>query len=240
MAEHVLIVEDDLLVRSFEEEYLGANGYKVFVTEYGESMFQILAEQPVDLIILDIMLPSDDGFDLAKRIRSSSNIPIIMVTAKDDSVDRIVGLEVGADDYVVKPFDARDLLARVRAVLRRARWSSAPGPGKEIGHRAVAHFAGWELNLKRMQLTSSRGDDIKLTAAEFNLLSVLIGHSGQVHSRDQLIDLIYGRGMFPFERTIDTLISRLRRKIEKDHRSPNLIKTIHRAGYLFTPEVEWE
>ena len=151
----------------------------------------------------------------------------------------LMPIEFKADDYVVKPFDARDLLARVRAVLRRARWSSAPGPGEEIEPRNVAHFAGWQLNLKRMQLISPQGDEINLTAGEFNLLSVLIGHSGQVHSRDQLIDLTYGREMFPFERTIDTLISRLRRKIEKDHRSPNLIKTIRGAGYVFTPEVEW-
>ncbi len=228
------------MVRSFEEKYLGTQGYKVFATEDGEDMFRILASQPIDLVILDITLPHDDGLDLAKRIRSSSNIPIIMVTAKYDSVDRIVGLEVGADDYVAKPFEARELLARVRAVLRRTRWSSAPGPEKEFGSpHNVASFAGWQLNPRCMQLTSPQADDIKLTAAEFNLLSVLVDHPARVYSRDQLIDLTYGREMFPFERTIDTLISRLRRKIEKDHHSAKLIKTIRGAGYMFTPEVEW-
>lgn len=237
-AEQILVIEDDQVVRSFIEEYLSAQGYQIFSIDSGEAMPDILADHEIDLAILDLMLPGIDGLELIKRIRANSDLPIIIVTAKGDVVDRIVALEVGADDYLPKPFEPRELLARMRSVLRRTQRSSVPAPEKEQ-IRNVAWFAGWRLDPRQRQLTSAQNDKIEMTAAEFNLLSAFVNHPNHVLTREQLIDLSYGRSMNLFERSIDTLVARARRKIEKDPHKPTLIKTVRGFGYVFTPSVEW-
>ncbi len=234
----ILVIEDDEVVRSFIEEYLSAQGYKVFAIDSGEAMAEILANHKIDLAILDFMLPGDDGLELIKRIRANSDLPVIMVTSKGDLVDRIVGLEVGADDYLPKPFEPRELLARIRSVLRRTHLSLVPVPEKEQ-IRDVARFAGWRLDPRQRQLISAQNDKIEITAAEFNLLSAFVDHPNHVLAREQLIDFSYGRTMNLFERSIDTLVARVRQKIEKEPHKPTLIKTVRGFGYVFTPNVEW-
>jgi two-component system OmpR family response regulator len=237
-AGRVLVIEDDQVVRSFMEEYLTSQGYRVFAIESGETLFDILADNDIDLAILDLMLPGDDGLELIKRIRAKSDLPIIIVTAKGDVIERIVGLEIGADDYLPKPFEPRELLARMRSVLRRTQRSPAPAAEKEQ-IRNVARFAGWRLDPQQRQFTSAENEKIDMTAAEFNLLSAFVNHPNHVLTREQLIDLSYGRSMCLFERSIDTLVARVRRKIEKDRHKPTLIKTVRSFGYVFTPTVEW-
>ena len=239
MAKQVLVIEDDRVVRNFIEEFLTGEGYRVIATGAGDSMSRILTEHEIDLAILDIGLPGENGLELTKRIRAGSDLPIIMVTARDDIVDKVVGLEIGADDYISKPFEPRELLARVRSVLRRAHRSSIQPAKAEERPRTVARFAGWRLDLQRRQLMSPGNDSVQLTSAEFDLLSALISRPNRVLSREQLIDLSYGRTMYPFERSIDTLVARLRRKIEIDRRNPVLIKTVRGAGYVFSADVEW-
>lgn len=237
MSEHILVVEDDPTVRSFIEEYLGSQGYRMSGARDGTAMRHIFAKQDVDLVILDLMLPGEDGLELAREIRSESNVPIIMVTGRADIVDRVVGLEIGADDYIPKPFEARELLARVRSVLRR---SQRGGNVKTEARSATstAAFAGWRLDLGRRQLHSAAGEEVKLTSAEFDLLAAFVNNPDKVLSRDRLLDLVYGREMFPFERSIDVLVMRLRGKIEEDRANPVLIKTVRGSGYVFTPEVQ--
>lgn len=237
MSEHILVVEDDPTVRSFIEEYLGSQGYRMSGARDGTTMRHIFGKQDVDLVILDLMLPGEDGLELAREIRSESDVPIIMVTGRADTVDRVVGLEIGADDYIPKPFEARELLARVRSVLRRSQRSGGPkSEGRSTQSAAV--FAGWRLDLGRRQLHGANGDEVKLTSAEFDLLAAFVNNPDKVLSRDRLLDLVYGREMFPFERSIDVLVMRLRGKIEDDRANPTLIKTVRGSGYVFTPEVQ--
>jgi len=237
MAEHVLVVEDDPTVRSFIEEYLGSQGYRMSGARDGTTMRHIFTKQDVDLVILDLMLPGEDGLELAREIRSESDVPIIMVTGRADIVDRVVGLEIGADDYIPKPFEARELLARVRSVLRRSQRSGPLHHDGKAG-QATAMFADWRLDLGRRQLFAPSGEEIKLTSAEFDLLAAFINNPDKVLSRDRLLDLVYGREMFPFERSIDVLVMRLRGKIETDRANPTFVKTVRGSGYVFTPEVK--
>ena len=235
MVERILVVEDDAGVRTFLEEYLESKGYRVQVAADGAAMLRTLAQSEIDLVILDLSLPDEDGIDLARRVRAGSDVPIIMVTGRGATDDRVLGLEAGADDYLPKPFDERELLARVRSVLRRrtpGRETTGPGP-------TSARFAGWTLDLRRRRLTTAAGEPVHLTAAEFDLLAAFVTHPDRVLSRNRLLDLAYGRDMAPFERSIDILVLRLRRKIETDSRRPVLIKTVRGGGYLFTPEIEW-
>ena len=237
MPEHILVVEDEPTVRSFIEEYLGSQGYRMSGAKDGTGMRHVLAKQDVDLVILDLMLPGEDGLELAREIRSESDVPIIMVTGRADTVDRVVGLEMGADDYIPKPFEARELLARVRSVLRRSQRANSGG-GEPTARHNMAAFAGWRLDLGRRQLSGPGGEEVRLTSAEFDLLVAFVNNPDKVLSRDRLLDLVYGREMFPFERSIDVLVMRLRGKIEVDRANPLFIKTIRGAGYVFTPEVE--
>jgi two-component system OmpR family response regulator len=233
---HILVVEDDPQISRLVARYLGSNECRVSVASDGREMDRVLGASRIDLIVLDLMLPGEDGLSLCRRLRTGSPVPIIILTAKAEDVDRILGLEMGADDYLAKPFNPRELLARIRAVLRRAAAATdATGGGAAA---RVLSFQGFRLDRVLRELRSPQGARIAVTGAEFDLLLVMCERPGRVLSRDQLLDLTQGRTAGPFERSIDILISRLRRKIEGDPHHPELIKTVRSAGYLFTPGVE--
>ncbi|TXM65311.1 response regulator [Methylobacterium sp. WL120] len=229
---HILIVEDDREIANLVARYLRGNACRVTLAGDGAEMDRALADGRVDLIVLDLMLPGEDGLSLCRRLRENSAIPILMLTAKAEEIDRIVGLEIGADDYLAKPFNPRELLARIRAVLRRTGNEVA----EEEGVRRM-HFVGWTLDVSLRQVLSAEGARISITGAEFDLLHALCLRPGRVLSRDQLLDLTQGRSAGPFERSIDVLVSRIRQKIERDSRNPEIIRTIRSGGYLFTPDV---
>ncbi|GJE26453.1 response regulator [Methylobacterium organophilum] len=230
---HILVVEDDREISALVARYLRANECRVTLAGDGKEMDRVLLDARVDLIVLDLMLPGEDGLNLCRRLRANSSIPIIMLTAKSEDVDRIVGLEIGADDYLGKPFNPRELLARIRAILRRGAGSDRQ---EDDGLRKL-HFAGWTLDAALRQVLSPEGARISITGAEFDLLHALCLRPGRVLSRDQLLDLTQGRAAGPFERSIDVLVSRIRQKIERDPRSPEIIRTIRSGGYLFAPEI---
>lgn len=232
---HILVVEDDRDICSLVARYLRANDCRVTLTGDGRDIGRLMEHHRIDLIVLDLMLPGEDGLSLCKRLRARSQVPIIMLTARGDEVDRIVGLEIGADDYLTKPFNPRELLARIRAVLRRAA-NAAINP---IANGArVLKFEGWLINRALREVTSPRGARVAFTNAEFDLLQTFCDRPGRVLSRDQLIDLTQGRSLGAFDRSIDILVSRLRRKIEVNPHVPSIIKTVRTGGYLFTPTVE--
>ncbi|GJE17394.1 response regulator [Methylobacterium marchantiae] len=230
---HILVVEDDREISALVARYLRANECRVSLAGDGREMDRALADARVDLIVLDLMLPGEDGLSLCRRLRAGSSIPILMLTAKAEEIDRIVGLEIGADDYLAKPFNPRELLARIRAILRRGASAEAAG---DDGARRL-RFLDWTLDVSLRQLLSPDDARITITGAEFDLLHVLCLRPGRVLSRDQLLDLTQGRAAGPFERSIDVLISRIRQKIEADPRNPEIIRTIRSGGYLFTPAV---
>lgn len=227
--EKILVVDDDVAIGELLEQYLGSEGFTVASVVDGQSMDRFLVGQTVDLIILDIMLPGEDGLSIARRLRKDYDTPILMLSARGDEVDRIVGLEVGADDYLSKPFNPRELLARVRAILRR----NHPVQEKEP-IKTVSTFGDFILDLKS-QLLSCDGSNVPLTSGEFALLRVLTEHPNRVLSRDTLIDLLSGHDRAPYDRSIDVRITRLRQKIEKDHKSPVYIQTVWGEGYRFSP-----
>ena len=233
---HILLVEDDPEIATLVARYLSSNDMRVSRAGDGREMDRVMRDARIDLIILDIMLPGEDGLAICRRLRTSSQVPIIMLTARSDEIDRIVGLELGADDYIGKPFNPRELLARVRAVLRRRE----PVQTTERRARTVFSFAGWRLDVGRRKLFDPSGTRIALTGAEFDLLTVLAKSPGRVLSRDQIVDLTQGRQTGPFERSVDVLISRLRQKIERNPRDPDFIQTVRSSGYLFAPEVVTE
>ncbi|KQO53931.1 MULTISPECIES: response regulator [unclassified Methylobacterium] len=230
---HILVVEDDREISALVARYLRANECRVSLAGDGREMDKALADARVDLIVLDLMLPGEDGLSLCRRLRAGSSIPILMLTAKAEEIDRIVGLEIGADDYLAKPFNPRELLARIRAILRRGASAEAAG---DDGARRL-RFLDWTLDVSLRQLLSPDDARITITGAEFDLLHVLCLRPGRVLSRDQLLDLTQGRAAGPYERSIDVLISRIRQKIEADPRNPEIIRTIRSGGYLFTPVV---
>jgi two-component system OmpR family response regulator len=232
---HILVVEDDAEISRLVARYLRANDCRVSAAGDARHADRLLRDSRIDLIVLDLMLPDEDGLSLCRRLRAHSAVPVIMLSAKAEEVDRIIGLEMGADDYLVKPFNPRELLARIRAVLRRATAVSAVAGDRRA--RTLA-FSGWRLDSALRQLCDPRGTRIVLTSAEFDLLQVLCERPGRVLSRDQLLDLTLGRSAGSMERSVDVLISRLRRKLENDPRDPELIKTVRSGGYLFTPEVK--
>ena len=229
---HILVVEDDREISALVARYLRGNECRVTLAGDGHEMDRALAESRIDLIVLDLMLPGEDGLSLCRRLRETSQVPIVMLTAKGEEVDRILGLELGADDYLPKPFNPRELLARIRAILRRV---SAEAPDTE--ERRRLHFSGWTLDVSLRQVLTPEGARVAITGAEFDLLHALCLRPGRVLSRDQLLDLTQGRTAGPFERSIDVLISRIRQKIERDTRNPEFIRTIRSGGYVFTPEV---
>lgn len=231
----ILIVDDDEDIRSLLTEFFQKHAHIVSVAEDGTGMFTVLEHQPIDLVILDVMMKGEDGFTLCQKLRAMSRIPVIMLTAMNDYTDRVVGLEVGADDYVVKPFDQRELLARVKAVLRRTAAAPPDQPAKKTRPRLL--FGKWCLDLARRELLAGGDTLVFLTSAEFDLLLAFVEHPQHVLTRDQLLD---SRGLAydaPYDRAIDVLVSRLRRKLEDDPKNPTVIRTIRNGGYMFTLKV---
>jgi two-component system OmpR family response regulator len=231
---HILIVDDDRQIRAMLARFLGEHDMRVTQAGDGEQMFKTLEAGRFDVIVLDVMMPGDDGFTLCRKLRSANSIPLILLTARNSETDRIVGLELGADDYVTKPFNPRELLARIRAILRRAGASPAAAPRLAS---VLYQFAGWTLDTSRRSLTSPQGVLTDLTTGEFDLLVAFVEHPQRVLNRDQLLDLARGRVSLAFDRSIDVQVSRLRRKIETDPNAPALIKTVRNGGYFFTATV---
>jgi two-component system, OmpR family, response regulator len=234
---HILVVDDQQEICDLVREYLSDEGFRVSTANDGAGLRAALARDPVDLVILDLVLRGEDGLQLARELRNGSDIGIIMLTGRAETVDRIIGLEMGADDYLSKPFHLRELLARVRSVLRRG---AARGAERAAVTRARIRFAGWSLDLASRELLSPTGEDVRLTTGEFELLAALVNHANQVLSRDRLLDLSRHREAGPFDRTIDVQVGRLRRKLEDDPKNPTMIKTVRGGGYIFTPPVESE
>lgn len=233
---HILIVDDDSDIRDLLGKFLRRHGFEASLAKDGNEMQAILLKQAVDLVILDIMMPGDDGLTLCRQMRTNSTIPILMLTAISEEVDRILGLEMGADDYLSKPFNPRELLARVRAILRRSQGGgSLNGIGTNEG--VIYEFAGWLLDSAERRLKSPDSLEITLSSGEFNLLHALVQRSQQVLSRDKLLDLTKNREAGPFDRSIDIQISRLRHKLEQDPKNPQIIKTIRGGGYVLAAEV---
>jgi two-component system OmpR family response regulator len=229
----ILVVDDQPEIRELVEEYLSSEGYRVSTAADGAEMRRVIGHSPVDLVILDLMLPDEDGLSLARQLHEESSVGIIILTGRGETVDRILGLEMGADDYLAKPFHLRELLARVKSVLRRM---SAAGAERRAGSKA--RFAGWSLDLTSRELLSPSGVEVRLTTGEFDLLAAFVNNANQVLSRDRLLDLARNREAGPFDRTIDVQVGRLRRKLGEDPQRPTMIKTVRGSGYIFTPPVE--
>ncbi|HXY99224.1 MAG TPA: response regulator [Stellaceae bacterium] len=233
---HILVVDDQKEICEVVQQYLSSEGYRVSVAHDGGEMRKVIAQDPVDLVILDLVLPGEDGLTLARQLREESTVGIIILTGRGETVDRIIGLEMGADDYLPKPFHLRELLARVKSVLRRA--STRAQKESAPGARSRARFAGWRLDLSTRELVSPDGGEVRLTTGEFDLLAAFVNNANQVLSRDRLLDLARNREAGPFDRTIDVQVGRLRRKLEPDPAKPTIIKTVRGTGYIFTPTVE--
>lgn len=236
-ADHILVVDDDREIRELLQEYLHKNGYRVTAVADGRAMWHALEQSTPDIIVLDLMLPGEDGLSLCRKLRTSSQVPVIMLTALGDETDRIVGLEMGADDYLAKPFNPRELIARIKSILRRAR---ALPENLQTDEASRMRFAGWTLDLETRELINSGGDRVALSGTEFKLLRVFLTHPNRVLNRDQLIDLMLSRDATPFDRSIDVQVSRLRHRLRDDGRDPGLIKTVRGEGYVFAANVEVE
>lgn len=233
---HVLVVDDDPQIRLLVARFLQRHGYQVTAAPDGRAMLEALAHSAIDLIVLDLMLPGRSGVELCREVRATSQVPIVMLTARTEESDRIIGLEEGADDYVTKPFSPRELLARIRAVLRRARAGRGTAAAAAS---AIVSFDGWRMDLRRRELQSPAGTLIDLSTGEFDLLVAFVEHANRVLSREALMQFAKARTSDdPFDRTIDVQISRLRRKLEADPRGGQLIKTVRGAGYLFASQVD--
>lgn len=237
--EQLLVVDDDAGLRELLSDYLGREGYRVTAVANAAEMDKWLAEGSPDLVILDLMLPGEDGLSIARRLRAGSDLPIIILSARGEEVDRIVGLEVGADDYLAKPFNPRELLARIRAVLRRQGPAAEPKTPAEKSEPAAARpsFGPYELDLEAQRLLRD-GSEVALTTGEFNLLRIFVERPNRVLERDRLLDLLKGYEYSPFDRSIDVRVARLRAKIEDDSKAPKYIRTVWGQGYLFAPEGE--
>lgn len=228
---HILIVDDHREIRELVTRALTKEGFRVTSAADGRAMHKTLADARIDLILLDLMLPGEDGLSLCRALRAKSDIPIIMLTAKGDEIDRVIGLELGADDYMAKPFGSRELIARIRAVLRRGRQSeAAPKP-------AQYRFDRWRLDTAARELVGEDGVTVPLSTGEYDLLMAFVERPQRVLSREQLLDLARGRAAANFDRAIDTQVSRLRKKIEQDPADPKIIKTVWGGGYTFTAAV---
>ena len=235
-ASRILVVDDEEDIRDLLSEYLGGHGYSVDVADCGATMRERVRSQRPDVVLLDVNMPGEDGLTLARWLRGEMDIPIIMVSGAGETVDRIVGLEVGADDYVSKPFDPRELLARIKSVARRYRADAGDKKGTDTaGEPEQYAFGGFELNLATHQLTDAHRQDVPLTSMEFDLLKVFVERPNRVLSRDQLLQLTQNRDWDPYDRSIDIRITRIRRKIESNPNKPKFIKTIRGSGYMFVP-----
>jgi len=237
---HIALVDDEVDITQLLAGYLQGQGYRVTQLHSGRDLMALMPGDPPALVLLDLGLPGEDGFSIARQLREHWRCGLIIVTGRGDAVDKVVGLEVGADDYVTKPFDLRELLARIKAVLRRlapaeplaaVAASQAAAPAQRI------HFAGWELDIGARRLCNPQGQDVMLTGGEFDLLCAFAQHAGRVLSRDFLIEHTRGREAGPFDRTVDVLVGRLRKKIEADADSPQLIKSVRGAGYILVAAV---
>ncbi|HHQ4758317.1 response regulator [Aeromonas hydrophila] len=231
---HILVVDDHSEIRDLLKRFLEQHGLRVSCARDGKEMKRLLEEREFDLLVLDLMMPGEDGLTLCRELRAKSSLPIIMLTAMGEETDRIIGLEMGADDYLAKPFNPRELLARIKAVMRRTQVE--PQPVAETLTRDL-RFDRWLLDINRRELVDEEGVGLSLSTAEFDLLRVFLERPQRVLSRDQLLDLARGREAVAFDRAIDTLVSRLRRKLERDPKNPELIKTIWGGGYLFAADV---
>jgi len=231
---NILVVEDDRETRALIAKYLSANACNVSTASDGREMDRVMADRRVDLLILDVMLPGEDGLALCRKVRANSQLPIIMLTARGEDVDRILGLEMGADDYLAKPFNPRELLARINAVLRRQ--AAALIASATNGATSFA-FLDWHIDFRLRELRNPAGARVAMTSAEFDLLRIFCERPGRVMSRESLLDLTQGRNAGSFERSIDVLVSRIRRKIEGDPQDATIIKTVRSGGYVFTPTV---
>ncbi|EIM1710373.1 response regulator [Aeromonas dhakensis] len=231
---HILVVDDHSEIRDLLKRFLEQHGLRVSCARDGKEMKRLLEEREFDLLVLDLMMPGEDGLTLCRELRAKSSLPIIMLTAMGEETDRIIGLEMGADDYLAKPFNPRELLARIKAVMRRTQVE--PQPVAEALTRDL-RFDRWLLDINRRELVDEEGVGLSLSTAEFDLLRVFLERPQRVLSRDQLLDLARGREAVAFDRAIDTLVSRLRRKLERDPKNPELIKTIWGGGYLFAADV---
>jgi two-component system OmpR family response regulator len=244
---HIAIVDDEVDITQLLANYLQNYGYRVTQLHTGRALMELMSHDAPGLVLLDLGLPGEDGFSIARQLREHWRCGLVIVTGRGDAVDKVVGLEIGADDYVTKPFDLRELLARVKAVLRRITPSeqsgaTAPMHGSESAALAPApktslSFAGWKLDVAARRLNAPDGQEVPLTTGEFDLLCVLTESPGKVLSRDVLLDLTRGRQAAPFDRTIDVQIGRLRKKIELDPESPQIIKSVRGAGYILVPSV---
>lgn len=231
---HILVVDDHRDIRDLLAKYLTKHGYRVSVADGGQTMKKTIASHAIDLVVLDLMMPGEDGLALCRDLRAKTDLPVIMLTAMAEETDRVIGLEMGADDYLTKPFNPRELLARIKAVLRRT--NSLPQSRSQLSSERL-RFDRWVLDTDQRELVGEDGIALPLSTAEFLLLSAFIQHPKMVLSRDQLLDLTRGRAASVFDRSIDNQVSRLRRKIEADPKKPELIKTVWGGGYSFTPEV---
>ncbi len=232
---HILIVDDDKQIRTSLSRYLRENGLRTTLAEDGISMFAALGKGNFDVILLDVTMPGDAGTVLCQKIRETSNIPIIFLTAMGTETDRVKGLEIGGDDYVVKPFSPRELLARIRSALRRSKVILTKKENMPIN--VIYKFNNWTVNLKERSLLSPQNALVVLTCGEFDLLYVFVEHPNEVLNRDQLLELVRGRALAAFDRAIDVQISRLRRKIEPDVQQPSIIKTVRNEGYIMSARV---
>lgn len=239
-APRILVVDDDAAVRTLLRECFELEGYAVSEASTGAELAACLDRDKVQLVTLDIGLGGENGFDIARQIRAANNVPIVMITGKGDTIDRVVGLELGADDYITKPFHLREVLARVRAVLRRYDAANDPSPAADATPAPSAErfaFDSWTLDTASRELRSAAGTLQELTTAEYNLLELLVKRPSRVLSRDNIMDLLKGQDWSPYDRTIDSLVVRLRRKIEPEPETPRLIKTVRGVGYVFAAEV---
>ncbi|ALU88577.1 response regulator [Herbaspirillum rubrisubalbicans] len=231
---HILVVDDDRDIRTLLAEYLDSNGLRTLTATNGNEMRRVLEESRVDLIVLDLTLPGEDGLTICRNLRATSSVPVIMLTARGEPLDRILGLEMGADDYLAKPFEPRELFARIRSVLRR---TQALPPNMAQPDVAAMRFAGWTLDLTARHLLNQDGVVVALSGAEFRLLKVFLDHPNRVLNRDQLLELTQGRESDPFDRSVDIQISRLRQKLGDDARTPTIIKTVRNEGYVLATAV---
>ncbi|MFT5173084.1 MAG: two-component system OmpR family response regulator [Gammaproteobacteria bacterium] len=236
-AASILIVDDDRRLRRLLSRFLSREGYQVFEASDADEMRRALAMREVDLVLLDLMLPGEDGLTLTKELRATSDVPIVMLTGKGSTVDKVVGLEVGADDYVTKPYDERELLARLRTVLRRSAMRSERGIEPSQGH--VARFENWRVDLVGHEVSAPNGKKVDMTGNEFQLLASLLTRPNRPLSRQEILDFVFGRNWSPSDRSIDVLIAKLRRKLGDDSRHPHLIKSIRGVGYKFIAKVQF-
>jgi two-component system OmpR family response regulator len=233
----ILIVDDDAEIRHLLRDYLAKHGLRATAVADGKGMWQALEQGRFDLIVLDLMLPGEDGLTLCRNLRVRANLPVVMLTALGEETDRIIGLEMGADDYLAKPFNPRELLARVKAVLRRTRSLPDRHDGEQVTR---IYFADWTLDLSSRNLISPEGNVVTLSGGEYRLLQVFLDHPNRVLSRDQLLDFTQGREGGPFERSIDMQVGRLRRRLRDDAKEPQIIKTVRSAGYVLATPVRRE